>query len=173
MSTVYDPFATAEFAVEILDGETLIGRTEPTRDPSYAAQALRKLSYAYPGSRIAWRSHPRNEWTALDEAGLDRMAYQRTASVVAFLIGEGLAKVNWSLSSTRPNDINGHLVGNEDPREALKAYADLLGGEVTDSPHLNGKVQIKAAGAYHGLSVEVWDLITPEQSADQAEAVSV
>lgn len=174
MTKVYDPFGPAEFAVELLDGKTSIGVTLPSRDADDAKQALRRLAHAYHDSRIVWRYNSANAWEAVDDEALDRMAYQRTAALLASLIGEGPAKVNWSLSSTNPRRVSGHLIREEDPREALQAYADLLGGEVTERPHLNGKVQIRAEGAYHGLSVEVWDLITPdqEQSADKAHAVS-
>lgn len=174
MTTIYDPFGSAEFAVEILDGTTLVGRTEPARDADDAKQALHKLGYAYHDSRIVWRYDSADAWKAVDDEALDRMAYQRTAALLASLIGEGPAKVNWSLSGTNPRHIDGHLIREEDPREALQAYADLLGGEVSERPHLNGEVQIKAGGSYHGLSVEVWDLITPDQekAADKAAEVS-
>jgi hypothetical protein len=174
MTKVYDPFGSAEFAVELLDGETPIGVTLPSRNADDAKQALRKLTYAYPDSRIVWRYDSIDKWEAVDDEALDRMAYRRTAALLASLIGEGLAKVNWSLSSTSPRRIEGHLVREEGPREALEAYANLLDGELTELPHLNGKVKITAQGTYHGLSVEVWDLVTPdaEQPAAQAEAVA-
>jgi hypothetical protein len=170
MTKVYDPFGSAEFAVEILDGTTLIGVTQPTHIADDAKQAQRLLHHAYADSRIVWRYDSLDKWEAVDDDALDRMAYRRTAVTLAYLIGEGLAKVNWSLTSTNPRHVSGHLVREEDPREALKEYADLLGGKVSERPHLNGKVQIKAEGTYHGLSVEVWDLVTPDEA--QAEAVA-
>lgn len=166
MTTVYDPFGFAEFAVEIRDGETLIGRTEPSRNADDAKRALAKLTYAYQDSRTVWRPDPVVEWIEIDKGGLDRLAYQRTAAIVAFLIGEGPARVNWSLSSSRPNRVEGHCVTDGDPREALQAYADLLGGTVTESPHLEDRVKLTAEGTYHGLAVEVWDLVTREAEQD-------
>jgi hypothetical protein len=93
------------------------------------------------------------------------MVYQRTAVLVSSLIGEGLAKVNWSLSSTNPTQVDGHLVRAEDSREAIAAYAVLLGCEVSESPHLDDRVKVSAEGAYQGLTVLVWDLVAVELPA--------
>ncbi|TYB69648.1 hypothetical protein FXF51_05670 [Nonomuraea sp. PA05] len=174
MTTVYDPFGLAEFAVEIRDGETLIGRTEPSRNADDAKQAFRKLNFSYPDSRIVWRRDPLDEWDAITDDAINRIAYQRTATILMSLIGEGLANVNWSLSATHPNQVDGHLVREDDPREALKRYAVLLGCEVTERPHLHGKVQIAVEGTYCGLTVKVWDLVDPvaDESGDEPAEVA-
>lgn len=164
------------FRVLIRSDKGAVGRTKSVQSLDEARAELARMRTAYPNSTLE-ALLPDGDmgcWREASEEELDRLVYQRTAAILVSLIGEGLGKVNWSLSSTNPRRVEGHLVREEDSREALKAYADLLSCEVTERPHLNGKVQIKAEGTYQGLAVEVWDLVTPvlEQSADQAAGVS-
>lgn len=168
------PSPAQAFRVLIRSGNSTIGRTNSVDSLDEARTQLMRMRTVYPDSALE-ALLPDDDfgcWREVTEEALDRIAYQRAATVLVSLIGEGLAKVNWSLSSTNPGRVEGHLVREEDSREALKAYASLLGCEVTESPHLNGKVQIKAKGAYQGLSVEVWDLVAPvpQRPSDKAEA---
>ena len=154
-----------EYAVQIVDAETVIGTTEPVMSQSNAKSMLAQIKRGYPDSTLVYRPHPTHAWKTATENTLTRLAYQHTASALTAVIGEGLAPIHWDLRPYAPDEIEGTSLG-EDPAADVAEYATLLGVKpVEEKTHRDDIVRVTASGMYRGVKVTVSARV-PKQQAD-------
>ncbi|MFD1940568.1 hypothetical protein ACFSKW_54855 [Nonomuraea mangrovi] len=151
--TIIPQLAPSEirYAIHIWRGEAKIGSTVPTTDQAEARETFHAMRAAYPDSVLVVQNPDDGEYYPVSDEMLDRLARQRSAMVLADLIGKAPGHINWSLLSFEPNKLS----GNTFTRDTVDEFAAFLKVDVVEET--SGKhVTARASGSYCGINVDIF-----------------
>lgn len=148
------------YAVHIWRGDAKIGETEPTTDQAEARETVASMRHAFPDSVLVVQSPADGVWGPVSDEMLDRLAAQKSALVLADLIGKAPVSITWSLGVSRLGELSGHAF----KRDVIESFATWLKVDVVEE-RSDDHVMARASGTYLGVPVEVYRVSRIEQAA--------
>lgn len=134
--TIIPPTAP-QFAIRMVDGDTLIGVTR-AHEHAKAKQVLHRIQSSYPDSTLAIEDE-NSKWKSLDDKQVANALFQHTTHVLWFLAYHELPLAHWELAPWRADKLEGtiHEDDADAARKAIEEYAAVFGAEIRERENKN------------------------------------